>query len=45
MEKVKLLVIDDNKELIKLMKEYFNTTSSTEIPQTLGEGGGDGTKQ
>lgn len=38
MEKVKLLVIDDNKELIKLMKEYFNTTSSIDIVLTAKDG-------
>lgn len=38
MEKVNLLVIDDNKELIKLMKEYFDTISSIDIVLTAKDG-------
>lgn len=38
MEKVNLLVIDDNKELIKLMKEYFKETASINIALTAKDG-------
>ena len=38
MEKINLLVIDDNKELIKLIKEYFKETSSIDIVLTAKDG-------
>lgn len=38
MEKINLLVIDDNKELIRLMKEYFKETSSIDIVLTAKDG-------
>ena len=37
MEKVKLLVIDDNKELIELLKEYFGEQSGADIVLTAKE--------
>ena len=38
MEKVKLLVIDDNKELIELLKEYFGEQSGADIVLTAKDG-------
>ena len=38
MEKVRLLVIDDNTSLIKLMKEYFDTVSLVDIVLTAKDG-------
>ena len=38
MEKVKLLVIDDNKELIELLKEYFKEQSGADIVLTAKDG-------
>ena len=38
MEKVKLLVIDDNEELIELLKEYFSEQSGAEIVLTAKDG-------
>lgn len=38
MEKVRLLVIDDNSSLIKLMKEYFDTTSNINLALSAKDG-------
>lgn len=38
MEKVKLLVIDDNEELIELLKEYFSEQSGADIVLTAKDG-------
>ena len=35
MEKIKLLVIDDNKELIELLKEYYSEQSGVDIILTF----------
>lgn len=38
MEKVKMLVIDDNKELVELLKEYFSEQSGVDIILTAKDG-------
>ena len=38
MEKIKLLVIDDNKELIELLKEYYSEQSGVDIVLTAKDG-------
>ena len=38
MEKIKILMIDDNTNLIKMVKEYFSTNSKIQINLTASNG-------
>ena len=38
MNKIKLLIIDDNISLVKMMEEYFSNTSNIEVAFTANDG-------